>query len=220
MAAKTQPRRAKKAPSPKESDESAAGEKVGLLPKTKVQVGDSTRESLTIAIPEKRVKALMENDFAVFKEIQLELGVKATLENGNVELEGDGGKCWIAEQVLNAISLGFTPARAYALFNDEYYLEVVDLDVLFGKNEKLIERYKARVIGSEGRAKKVLEDLSEAFISIWENKIAILGTFDTLSDAKEAILRLLKGSTHAGVYAYLEKKKKEEKRREILGSRA
>ncbi len=174
----------------------------------------------SVAIPEKRLRAVMENDFAVLRELERELGISAKLENGNVELEGDGGKCWIAEQALNAVSLGFEPKKAYKLFNDEYYLEVIDLNVLFGKNEKLIERYKARVIGSEGRAKKVLEDLSEAFISIWENKIAILGTFGTLSDAKEAILRLLKGSTHAGVYAFLEKKKREEKRKELLGSRA
>ena len=174
----------------------------------------------TIPIPDKRLKAVSDKDFAVLKEIEKELGVSAKLVDGNVELEGDGGKCWIAEQVLNAISLGFDANKAYKLFNDEYFLETIDLDVLFGKNEKLIERYKARVIGSEGRAKRVLEDLSEAHLSIWENKIAILGTFDKLSEAKEAITQLLKGSTHAGVYAYLEKNKREAKRREILGKMA
>ncbi len=172
----------------------------------------------TVSISENRVKAVSEKEFAVLKELERELGISAKMiEPGIVELEGDGGKCWIAEQILNAISLGFDPNKAFKLLGDDYFLETIDLDLLFGKNERLVERYKARVIGAEGRARRVLEELTDAHISIWENKVAILGTFEELSEAKEAIKRLLEGSTHAGVYAYLEKKRRENKRKEMLG---
>ena len=162
----------------------------------------------TIKVPQKRIKAYTDNDSAVLKKLHEDLGVEVKLSEGDLEIEGDGGAVWVASMVANAINFGFAPEKAYKLFNDEYYLEVIDLDTFFDRSEKLVERYLARVIGQEGKAKKVLEDLSDAHISVWEHKIAIIGTFEELHDAREAINRLLMGSTHAGVYAYLERNKK------------
>ncbi|MFA5247476.1 MAG: KH domain-containing protein [Candidatus Micrarchaeia archaeon] len=162
----------------------------------------------TIKVPQKRIKAYKDKDGAVLKRLKDDLGVDIKLEDGDIEIEGDGGAVWVASMVVNAINYGFAPEKAYKLFDDEYYLEVIDLDTFFAGSEKLIERYLARVIGQEGKAKKVLEDLSEAHISVWEHKIAIIGTFEELHDAREAINRLLMGSTHAGVYSYLERNKK------------
>jgi len=162
----------------------------------------------TIKVPQKRIKAYEDKDGAVLKRIASELEVEIKLVDGDIEIEGDGGAVWVANMVVNAINYGFAPEKAYKLFDDEYYLEVIDLDTFFDRSEKLVERYLARVIGQEGKAKKVLEDLSEAHISVWEHKIAIIGTFEELHDAREAINRLLQGSTHAGVYSYLERNKK------------
>jgi ribosomal RNA assembly protein len=162
----------------------------------------------TIKVPQKRIKTYQDRDCAVLKKLTSELGVEAKLADGNVEIDGEGGAAWVASMVVNAINLGFSPERAYKLLNDEYYLEVIDLDTYFGRSEKLVERYLARVIGKEGKAKKVLEELSDAHISVWEHKVAIIGTFEELHDAREAINRLLEGSTHAGVYSYLERNKK------------
>jgi len=162
----------------------------------------------TIKVPQKRIKTYQDKDGAVLKKLHDDLEVDIRLVDGDIEIEGEGGSAWVATMVVNAINLGFTPERAYKLFDDEYYLEVIDLDTFFAGSEKLIERYLARVIGQEGKAKKVLEDLSDAHISVWEHKIAIIGTFEELHDAREAINRLLQGSTHAGVYSFLERNKK------------
>ncbi|MFQ5406619.1 MAG: KH domain-containing protein [Candidatus Micrarchaeia archaeon] len=165
-----------------------------------------------VKIPPKRLNAVKKDDFAVLKRLENELGINAEVNiDGNVELEGDGGKTWIAQQVLTAIALGFDQEKALKLLNDDYYIEVIDLEQFFS-NEKMIERYKARVIGKEGKAKKTLEELTDAHISIWENKIAILGKYEELQDAKEAIQKILQGSTHSGVYGFLEKKRRHEKR--------
>ena len=162
----------------------------------------------TIKIPQKRLKTYTQNTGAVLKRIESKAGVEARLADGDVEIEGDGGSCWVASMVISAINLGFSPEKAYKLFEDDYYLEVIDLDTYFCKDEKLVGRYLARIIGKEGKAREILEELSDAHISIWDHRIAIIGTFEELHDAREAINRLLEGSTHAGVYSYLERNKK------------
>lgn len=163
----------------------------------------------TIKVPKKRLSVYSANNCAVLGKIIARAGeVTVELVDGDIEIEGEGGASWNAAMVVNAINLGFEPEKAFKLFSDDYYMEVIDLDVYFDRSEKLIERYLARVIGAEGKAKKILEELSDAYISVWEHKIAIIGTFEELHDAREAVNRLLEGSTHAGVYAYLEKTKK------------
>ncbi len=163
----------------------------------------------TIRVPAKRIAVYRANNGAVLKKIAQKAEITAVLTpEGSIEIEGDGGACWSAGMVINAINLGFEPVKAFKLFNDDYYLEVLDLDVYFDRSEKLIARYLSRVIGIEGKAKKVIEDLSDAYLSVWEHKIGIIGQYQELADAREAVKRLLAGSTHAGVYAYLEKNKK------------
>ncbi len=172
---------------------------------------------MEIKFPGKRLPALGKDDGRVLHEIEQRAGVKiAVVETGaeaNLDVEptqeGEGGGAWVAEQVLKAIGLGFEPKQAYLLFNDDYYIEVIDLELFFNRDAKLIERYKARVIGEDGRAKKVLQELSGAWMSVWENQIAILGQYDELRECRDAVKKLLEGATHAGVYAFLEKRKRE-----------
>ncbi len=162
----------------------------------------------TIKIPPKRMAIYKKNNNALMTELCERGKVVARLNEGDIEIDGEGGDTWAAQMVVNAINLGFEPAKAFKLLSDEYYLEVVDLDTYFRGNEKLTERYLARVIGEEGKSKRIIEDLSDAHISIWEHSVGIIGRFEELSDAKEAVMRLLEGSTHSGVFSYLERQKK------------
>jgi ribosomal RNA assembly protein len=162
----------------------------------------------TVKINPKRCSMFKSGQKAVLRTISERLGVDAAYKDGSVEIDGEGGAEWVAAMVVSAINLGFEPAKAYKLFSDNYYLEIIDLDLYFARNEKLIERYAARVIGLEGKSKRVIEELSDAYISVWEHKIGIIGTFEDLSGAREAVNRLLQGSTHAGVFAFLEKQRK------------
>lgn len=75
-----------------------------------------------------------------------------------------------------------------------------------------MRRYKARIIGQQGAAKKKLQELSGAFLAVGPEHIAILGEFEDLRAAKEAVLRLLEGSEHVGVYSYLEREKHRQKK--------
>ncbi len=151
---------------------------------------------------------------SVLKEVEQRGEVKITVDkDGDIEITGnDGGHEWITEQVLKAILEGFLPPKAYKLFNDDVFLDIVDLDASFYRKDNQIERAKARIIGEAGSAKKKLEELTGTFINVSsKNQIAIIGSFEDLKLAKEAILRLLEGAPHTSVYKYLENQNRKNK---------
>ncbi|MBI5224656.1 RNA-processing protein [Candidatus Micrarchaeota archaeon] len=163
-----------------------------------------------LIISKRTAKAMEEKNRSLLKDIEKKGEVKIKLEDGQLEIEGEGGTSWIAGQVVKAIDFGFLPQIAYKLFKDDFFLEVIDLEIILS-NDKAIERLKGRIIGEQGRAKKTLQDLTGAWIAISGNKIAVLGEFENLQLAKEGVLRLLEGAPHTGVYAYLERRNSERK---------
>ena len=151
---------------------------------------------------------------SVIREIEERGEVKISVDKeGDVEISGnDGGHEWIAEQVIKAILEGFLPAKAYKLFSDEVFLDIVDLDASFYRKDNQIERAKSRIIGEAGSAKKKLEELTGTFRNVSsKNQVAIIGTFEELKLAKEAILRILEGAPHTSVYKYLENQNRKNK---------
>ena len=135
---------------------------------------------------------------------------------GAIGIEGEGGDVWITEQAIKALDYGFSPNIAFKLFNDNFFLDMLDLELIFRGNKKTINRYKGRVIGLEGKIKKHIEELSHSYISVSGNKVFIIGEFEDLKNAKEAIMRILEGSEHSSVFSFLGKRVKEQK---ILGYR-
>ncbi|HIH20843.1 TPA: hypothetical protein HA244_06255 [Candidatus Micrarchaeota archaeon] len=127
--------------------------------------------------------------------------------DGDVNIEGEGGSEWFAEQVLTALALGFEYKKALKMLNDEYYLDIIDLNqAMWGKKSR-ITQVKARIIGTQGKAKSTLEFLSDCWIAIGEEKVALIGRYGDLKNGREAIVRLLEGKSHGTVYAFLERKK-------------
>ncbi|MFH0835654.1 MAG: hypothetical protein V1834_00650 [Candidatus Micrarchaeota archaeon] len=155
-----------------------------------------------VKIPVKRLSAFKKCMGRIAVEGGVELKVN---DESNAVIDGEGGSEWIAEQVVRAIASGFDYRVASKMFNDEYYLEEVDLQLALNRNENSIKRYKARIIGTQGKAKKTIAELSGAFLSIYGDKVFILGKFEEVRLAKEAVIRLLEGREHAGVYYFLEK---------------
>lgn len=106
--------------------------------------------------------------------------------------------------VVKAIGRGFSPERATRLFDDDEYLEIVELkDFISGKNNQAT-RIKGRIIGREGKTRKIIEDLTGVYLTIYGNTVSLIGNSISLPVAKHAIELLLNGSEHATVYHYLE----------------
>ena len=106
--------------------------------------------------------------------------------------------------VVKAIGRGFSPDRATRLFDDDEYLEVIDLKEFVGGRSNQISRIRGRIIGTDGKTRKIIEDLTGVYVTIYGNTVALIGNSVSLPVAKHAIELLLNGSEHATVYHYLE----------------
>jgi len=121
-----------------------------------------------------------------------------------------------ARDVVLAIGRGFSPERALKLVDDDIVLDVIDLRETLGKNEREIARLKGRVIGREGKIRRLIEEMTNAKISVYGHTISMLGDYETVTAAREAIELLLKGKQHSTVYKLLRKIRSESKKRETL----
>lgn len=121
-----------------------------------------------------------------------------------------------AKEVITAIGRGFSPERAFRLLQSEdTMLEVIDLRQTVGKSPADIQRLKGRIIGKNGKTRRIIEELTDADVSIYGHTVSIIGNFYQADAAREAILLLIKGSQHRTVYRFLQKKRQELKRKKL-----
>ncbi|MEM1538539.1 MAG: KH domain-containing protein [Candidatus Nezhaarchaeales archaeon] len=175
-----------------------------------------------VQLPRDRIGCLIGEEGAVKKRIQKELGVSLNVDSqtGMVEITLKDGedptKILKARELVQAIANGFSPEKAFKLLNEHYSLALIDLREYVGDNEKALTRVKGRIIGEGGRAKRNIEELTGAYLSIYGYYVAIIGSYEVLEAAKKAVKMLASGSTHSSVYRFLHVKKREIKRRRLL----
>ncbi|VVB71414.1 Uncharacterised protein [uncultured archaeon] len=147
------------------------------------------------------------------KEVEHELSVKIKREGEFFEIDGEAINEWIAENVLQAIGMGFLLKDALKLKNDEYYLEKSSISEYFGNKEKLVKRYSARLIGRNGTVKKNIESLTDVKIIVddEEDELGLIGTYEDLKVTKKAIQMIFEGLNHATVFKFLERKREANK---------
>jgi len=120
------------------------------------------------------------------------------------------------EDIIRAIGRGFSPEHALKLCSDEIELFIFDIYDYVGKKENHVIRLKSRVIGKEGKTKRVFEHLTGAFISVYGHTIALIADLETMEIAKRAMDMILSGSKHNNVYQFIEREMKKMKLRGSL----
>jgi len=176
-----------------------------------------------VKIPGNRIGALVGPDGTVKSIIERKLGVQLEVdsENGTVQITvpitaEDPTVLFRAKEVVTAIGRGFAPEPAFRLLDDEEVtFEVIDLRDIVGRSASDLKRIKGRVIGKEGKTRKIIEELSEANISIYGHTVSIIGYPEQSSIAREAVNMLLGGSLHGSVYRFLHKKRSELKKQRL-----
>jgi len=106
--------------------------------------------------------------------------------------------------VVSAIGRGFSEEKAMKLLDDGYFLNIMDIRDYVGKKLTHVERMRARIIGTHGRTREVIEELTGAFVSVYGNTVAVIGDGLQVDVARRAIDMLLSGSEHSAVYKFLE----------------
>ena len=170
-----------------------------------------------VKIPMDRVAVLIGKNGEVKEKIE-QYGVKLEIDSatGDVKIEGeDSLREMEAENVVRAIARGFSPDKALLLFNDEYYFELLDMRDWVGKKKEHVKRIAGRIIGKGGKARKLIEEMTGAFISVYGHTVAIIGRIDELQMAKQAVEMLLEGANHSTVYRFLEKERQKKKLQEF-----
>lgn len=170
-----------------------------------------------LRIPKERIGVAIGPKGKVKREIERRTGTKLTFdsETGEVVIERaeDPLGALKARDVLHAIARGFSPERAFELFSEDKYLEVIDITDFVGRSEKALVRQKGRVIGEAGKTRRIIEETAGVGMSVYGKTVALIGTPQQLAAAREAVRMLLDGVPHGAVYAFLERKRREAKRR-------
>jgi ribosomal RNA assembly protein len=107
--------------------------------------------------------------------------------------------------VIKAVGRGFNPDKAMKLLDDEdMYFESIDIKDVIGDRQNQVVRARGRLIGKDGKTRKLIEDLADVYMSVYGNTVSLIGNSISLPIAKNAIEMLLHGSEHSTVYHYLE----------------
>jgi len=171
-----------------------------------------------VKVPKDRLAVLIGKEGNTKEVIEASLNV--TLEIDSVdssiqildnEATTDPLAVWKGRDIVKAIARGFAPEKALRLKDDGVIVEIIDISGFVGDSKNGLHRMKARLIGQEGKTRRSIEENTGVYISIYGKTISILGTFDEVYDAKKAVMMLLEGKPHSGVYRYLEKIHKERK---------
>ncbi len=174
-------------------------------------------------IPKDRIGALIGPEGKVKQALEKRLKVELTIDSeaGDITImlkpeAEDPSLLFRAQEVVTAIGRGFSPEGAFRLIDDEdLMLEVIDLREMFGTSQSELQRVKGRIIGQEGKTRRIIEELTEADVSIHGHTVSIIAGVDEMEVAREAVKMLLRGSMHSTVYRYLHRKRRELKKRKL-----
>jgi ribosomal RNA assembly protein len=183
----------------------------------------SKPRSAFVRIPRERVGVLVGPDGRVKQHIEEKLTVELQIESesGGVtivlsEKATDPSLLFKAKDVVTAIGRGFSPEHAFRLIrNDNDIFDFIDLRTIFGRSESDIKRVKGRIIGANGKTRKLIEELTEANVAVYGHTIGIIGTYEQADVARTAVQMLINGSQHHTVYKYLQRKRSEFKKQKL-----
>jgi ribosomal RNA assembly protein len=175
-----------------------------------------------VRIPKERVGILIGPEGKVKQEIETKLNIKLDIDKeGSVTITlpenvPDPSVFLRAKDVVTAIGRGFTPETAFRLIrNEDDIFDIIDLRLIFGRSESDIKRIKGRIIGADGKTRKLIEELTEADVVVYGHTVGIIGSFEESDAARNAVQMIVEGCQHHTVYNYLQKKRTELKKQKL-----
>ena len=167
--------------------------------------------SRRIPIPPHRMTPLKKAWIQIYTPLvqHLHLQVRMNVKKRSVdlkcsELTEDIGAVQKASDFIKAFTLGFEVNDAIALlrledlFIDSF--EIKDVKTLHGDN---LSRAVGRIVGKDGKTRFTIENTSKTRIVIADTKIHILGSFQNIKVARDAVVNLIMGASPGKVYSKL-----------------
>jgi ribosomal RNA assembly protein len=175
-----------------------------------------------VRIPKERVGILIGPEGKVKQHIEERLNVKLDVDSeGSVtialsEKASDPSLLLKAKDVVTAIGRGFSPDVTFRLIrNEDDIFDMIDLRQIFGRSESDIKRIKGRIIGADGKTRKLIEELTEANMAVYGHTVGFIGNFEQVDAARNAAQMIIEGCQHHTVYKYLQRKRTELKKEKL-----
>lgn len=163
-------------------------------------------------IPAERLGVLIGPEGATKKRLQQSTGTLIEVDSatGEVTIDESGAADPVlalkARDVVQAVARGFSEERAFRLLDEDAYIEILDIkDFAHSKNR--VAQIRARLIGTRGKTRRIIEELTGVDVSVWGHTVALIGGAFEMAIAREAVFMLLRGSEHKTVYRFLERKR-------------
>ena len=159
-----------------------------------------------ILIPKERVAILIGSDGKIRKQIEKAGNIKLQInaKEGLVKIIAkEALTLWLSRQVIEAIARGFNPEIAQKIFKEENSFELVNLRDFAGKSKKDLERLKGRLIGTQGKTKRIIQQQTKTDISIYGKTVGIIGPAECVQVARRTIEMLLSGARHGTAYSFM-----------------
>lgn len=156
------------------------------------------QNSRNVRIPKRRMEILESS----IKEIEKRGRVKLEITD-SITIKGEPFDVFIVSNVITAIGRGFDYSEASLIF-DDYILYVLNIS----KDQKELRRIRSRLIGTYGKVRKRIEEITNTKISVFGKTVSIIGKDDDLERARLALEKIIEGKTHSMVFKFLEAKDK------------
>ena len=168
--------------------------------------------STELRIPKERIAVLIGKNGETKRKVEKKADIKLRIsKEGEVNISSeDNVAIFISTNVIRAIGRGCNPDIALQLIDEKNALELINIQDFTGKSIDKMNRLRARLIGTEGKARKTIEKLTNTDIVIYGKTVAIIGEIIEVAFAKNAIEKLLGGSPHGNVYKYIVSQKRRE----------
>lgn len=170
-----------------------------------------------LRIPQQRIGALLGKGGIAKNKIEKLCGVDIIVDSksGDIILKSSGEaeqfNALKAANIVIAIGRGFSSEKALELLNEEVTMEIIDLRNYTGKSTDALTRIRGRIIGLKGKSRKLVEELTNTSISVYGYSTTILGAFNDVKVAVEALDMIASGKPHRAAYGYLERMKRQSK---------
>jgi len=180
---------------------------------------EDTRHLAQTHIPEDRIGALIGKEGKSKRRLekQSDCDLDIDSETGDVEIESDSSvDVYFVQEVVNAVGNGFNPSTASLILKKDYLLETIDIGEYVAEDK--VKRMKGRVIGTNGKTRETIEDLTETYLSVYDDHVSIIGRVEHIQAARRAVEKLLNGQSHSAVYKALERHRDKVRRRQLVNT--
>jgi len=137
------------------------------------------------------------------QKLEKELNVKLIIHGKEIEINGKPEDEYIAEEVIDALDMGFPFSTAMLIKEEDYVFEIIHIKNYTKRKD--LEVIRARIIGKNGKTLATFSELTKCFFELKDNKVGIIGDLEHIKNAQDAVIYLIQGSKQANVYSFLEK---------------